>query len=99
MHKEKRYTIWITDEAARSFLGIDPQPSDAKFNTRWYIDGVYQGSEDPAGFWTRIARVVEWSATGAARTWEVSPADCLILWRSVITIQPGDEPPRLQLLN
>ena len=91
MKAPQKYTVWIVDAAAREFLGKDPAPADAKFNTRWFISGTYLEDEPPAGFWMRVEYVAQWSATGAITAWHVRPPECFIAWRSIITIQYGGE--------
>jgi hypothetical protein len=83
MQVGQKYAVWLHDQAARAFLGIDTEQPQS----RWVALGECIGEEGGVGFWLRIDHLEQWTATGETRPISVSPADCLIRWSDVITIQ------------
>src|SRR6266478_5102820 len=83
MQVGQKYAVWVDDQAARSFLGIDSEQP----RSRWVALGECIGEEGGIGFWLRIDHIEQWTAMGETRLISVSPADCLIRWSDVITIQ------------
>jgi len=83
MRVDQKYAVWLADDAARAFLGIDTdQPP-----SRWIVLGQCIGEEAGVGFWLRIDHIEQWIAMGDARNINVSPPECLIRWDYVVTIQ------------
>ena len=83
MKESQKYAVWLTDEAARAFLGIDTQHPQS----RWIVLGDCTGEEAGIGFWLRVDHIEQWMAIGDRREITVTPPDCLIPWTYVITIQ------------
>jgi hypothetical protein len=83
MKEGQKYAVWLTDEAARAFLGIDAKQPPS----RWVVLGECTGEESGVGFWVHVDHIEQWMAVGDSRTITVSPPACLIPWRYVITIQ------------
>ena len=83
MKESQKYAVWLTDEAARAFLGIDTQHPQS----RWIVLGDCTGEEAGVGFWLRVDHIEQWMAIGDTREITVTPPDCLIPWNYVITIQ------------
>ena len=83
MRVDQKYAVWLADEGARAFLGIDTQQPQG----RWVVLGECIGEEAGVGFWLRVDRIEQWLAMGDTRSVTVSPPDCLIPWAYVITIQ------------
>jgi hypothetical protein len=83
MQVNQKYAVWLDDQVARAFLGIDTEQPQ----TRWVALGECIGEEGGVGFWFRIDRIEQWTAIGETRLVSVSPPDCLIRWSDVITIQ------------
>jgi hypothetical protein len=83
MRVDQKYAVWLVDDAARAFLGIDTQQPQS----RWVVLGQCIGEEAGVGFWLRIDHIEQWIAMGDTRTITVSPPECLIRWAHVITIQ------------
>jgi len=83
MRVDQKYAVWLRDDAARAFLGLDTEQPQS----RWVVLGECTGEEGGVGFWLRIDHVEQWIAMGDTRKIAVSPPDCLIPWAYVITIQ------------
>jgi hypothetical protein len=83
MRVDQKYAVWLIDDAARAFLGIDTDHPQS----RWVVLGQCIGEEAGVGFWLRIDHVEQWTAMGDTRNTTVSPPECLIRWAYVITIQ------------
>jgi hypothetical protein len=85
---KQKYAVWISDEAARAFLGMDP----AESASRWVILGKFLDAEETGvGFWLRIDHVEQWTGMGETVARTVQPPECLILWAYVITIPALEE--------
>ena len=83
MRVDQKYAVWLADEGARAFLGIDARQPQS----RWVVLGECTGEEAGVGFWLRVDHIEQWFAVGDTRSITVSPPDCLIRWGFVITIQ------------
>ena|SRR5947209_2214852 len=74
MKEGQKYAVWLTDEAARAFLGIDAKQPQS----RWVVLGECTGEESGVGFWVHVDHIEQWMAVGDSRTITVSPPACLI---------------------
>ena len=83
MRVDQKYAVWLADDVARAFLGIDTQQPQS----RWVVLGQCIGEEASVGFWLRIDHIEQWIAMSDTRNITVSPPECLIRWADVITIQ------------
>jgi hypothetical protein len=89
MQPNQKVAIWIHDEAAKLFLGLE---SDRPAS-RWAVVGtVLPEMESPIGVWVDVAHVEErrTNAMTGERTkvaWTVQPGQCLIRWDYIITAQ------------
>jgi hypothetical protein len=83
MRIDQKYAVWLADDGARAFLGIDTdQP-----RSRWVVLGECIGEEAGVGFWLRVDHVEQWTATGDTRNITLAPPECLVSWAYVITVQ------------
>jgi hypothetical protein len=82
MEKNRKYTVWLTDQGGRAFMGKPDQPE-----SRWRVYGEYVGSEPGVGLWMHVEYVEQTTAMGEPRLFAVSPPVCLVPWTYVITIQ------------
>src|SRR2546429_3307456 len=69
MKEGQKYAVWLTDEAARAFLGIDAKQPQS----RWVVLGECTGEESGVGFWVHVDHIEQWMAVGDSRTITVSP--------------------------
>ena len=81
----KYLAIWIHDEAARLFLGLQRKPEEL---SRWAFIGKVITEPDSVGVWLSINSIQEREfGGGILKTWTVSPDTCLIRWEYIITAQ------------
>jgi hypothetical protein len=82
--------LWIYDDAARLFLGIERPKEDV---SRWAIIGKVDREQAGVGIWLAIDQLQERRGAKVTNTWTVRPPVCLIRWNSIITAQLlGDDP-------
>jgi hypothetical protein len=84
MQKGKYLAIWIYDEAARLFLGLQRKPEEV---SRWAVIGKVMTEPDSIGVWLSIERLEERRPNEKIKTWQVKPEICLIRWGFIITAQ------------
>jgi len=82
MEKNRKYTVWLTDQGGRAFMGKPDEPE-----SRWRVYGEYVGNEPGVGLWLHVEYVEQTTAMGEPKLFAVSPPVCLIPWTFVITIQ------------
>src|SRR5205814_9404757 len=83
MRVDQKYAVWLADDVARAFLGIDTEQPQS----RWVVPRQCIGEQASVGFWLRIDHIEQWIALSDTRNITVSPPECLIRWADVITIQ------------
>ena len=85
---DKYVAIWLSDTAARLFLGL---AVPEKSNTRWVVLGKVNGEHEPIGIWVEIERLEEWRSWNERAMWKVTPPTCLLRWEYIIHAQVSDE--------
>ncbi len=88
--KRKYLIVWITDGAARLFLGLTGRRPES----RWAVWGKYEG-EDHGVLWITIDEIEE-RRPSQGRTvrhvrWKVKPQTCSINQNWIITVQVAGE--------
>ena len=78
-----KYSIWVTDQAARNFLWAPP----ANESSRWAILAEFIEYEEGVGIWVRLHQMREETFTKESVIWTVEPPRCLLFWNYIITIQ------------
>src|SRR6267142_1446596 len=73
MEKNRKYTVWLTDQGGRAFMGKPDEPE-----SRWRVYGEYVGSEPGVGLWLHVEYVEQTTAMGEPKLFAVSPPVCLI---------------------
>jgi hypothetical protein len=76
--------VWISDNAARLFLGLQRSPDEV---SRWAIIGMVDREQVGVGIWLAIARLEERRGNEVTKVWIVRPEVCLIRWDFIITAQ------------
>jgi hypothetical protein len=87
MREGQNYAVWLNEEAAHAFLGIDTKQPQS----RWVVLGECTGEEAGVGFWLNVDRIEQWTAMGNDKSIKVTPPGCLIPWSYVITVQAMGE--------
>jgi hypothetical protein len=72
MQKGKYLTIWIYDEAARLFLGLQRNPEEV---SQWAVIGKVVAEPDSIGVWLPIERLEERRPNEPIKVWTVKPAE------------------------
>jgi len=90
METGKKYAVWLKDDHARAFVGVDPMTSRPSTPSRWLVLGEFLG-EETTGFWLRVDHVEEWTAMSRIGQVFFSHPACLIPWHAIITVQAGLE--------
>jgi hypothetical protein len=76
--------VWIYDEAARLFLGLE-RPEEEE--SRWAILGTVDREQEGVGLWLAITRLEERRGHEVTKVWTIQPEVCLIRWDFIITAQ------------
>ncbi len=77
-------TVWLSDEAAKVFLGL----SNSTTVSRWCTMGIVK-RETPIGIWVEVDVVQEVSGKDnkVVHEWKVEPPTCLIRWDFITHVQ------------
>jgi len=76
--------VWIYDEAARLFLGLERPEEEER---RWAILGTVDREQEGVGLWLAITRLEERRGQEVTKVWTIQPEVCLIRWDFIITAQ------------
>ena len=76
--------VWISDDAARRFLGLQRSQDEV---SRWALIGTVDREQVGVGIWLAIARLEERRGNEVTEVWIVRPEVCLVRWDFIITAQ------------
>ncbi len=76
--------VWISDDAARLFLGLQRAQDEV---SRWAIIGTVDREQVGVGIWLTVARLEERRGNEVTKVWTIRPEVCLIRWDFIITAQ------------
>ena len=95
MQANQKVAIWILDDAAKLFLGLEV----GRPVGRWVVVGtVLPDMESPLGVWVDVAHVEERRTDEKGQltkvAWTVKPSQCLIRYDYIITVQVLADAPK-----
>ena len=90
----KQVVVWISDEGARHFLGLERSNEE---RSRWAFIGKVAEEPKALGLWLTIERIEERELGTEAKvrkTWSVTPRTCLIRSEFILAAQSFKDDPK-----